>query len=151
MMDEGAQVIIAQTNNADFGRTDENTQQLAIARLRAIETARPLVNVSTVASSARHRRPRDDDRLHPDFEPGAMAATVDLGPGTTPAVVASRAVELFVSILRARVLVLSRIRIGTRRSRRRLLLAMTPEHDAGRPSAAPELGSCPDRTTELDE
>ncbi|BDZ50535.1 apolipoprotein N-acyltransferase [Frondihabitans sucicola] len=41
MVKGGAQIILAQTNNADFGRTDENTQQLAIARLRAIESSRP--------------------------------------------------------------------------------------------------------------
>ncbi|MGL1227172.1 nitrilase-related carbon-nitrogen hydrolase, partial [Vibrio parahaemolyticus] len=33
---QGAQVYIFQTNNADFRGTDENVQQLAIARMRAI-------------------------------------------------------------------------------------------------------------------
>ena len=49
---EGADVIIAQTNNADFGRSDESYQQLAIAKLRAIETGRAIVSVSTVGPSA---------------------------------------------------------------------------------------------------
>ena len=40
MVDEGAQLVLAQTNNADFGRTDESVQQLAIARIRAFERAR---------------------------------------------------------------------------------------------------------------
>lgn len=48
----GATLIIAQTNNADFGRSDESVQQLAIARLRAIETGRSIVNISTVGPSA---------------------------------------------------------------------------------------------------
>ena len=48
----GAQVIIAQTNNADFGHSDESVQQLAIAKLRAIETGRAIVSVSTVGPSA---------------------------------------------------------------------------------------------------
>ncbi|MHB1234530.1 MAG: apolipoprotein N-acyltransferase, partial [Microbacteriaceae bacterium] len=52
MMAGGAQFIVAPTNNADFGRTDESVQQLAIARLRAIETARSVVNISTVGTSA---------------------------------------------------------------------------------------------------
>ncbi len=52
LVDQGARVIIAQTNNADFGRSDESVQQLAIARLRAIETGRSLVNISTVGPSA---------------------------------------------------------------------------------------------------
>lgn len=49
---EGATVIIAQTNNADFGHSDESVQQLGIARLRAIETGRSIVNISTVGPSA---------------------------------------------------------------------------------------------------
>ena len=48
----GASIIIAQTNNADFGHSDESVQQLAIARLRAIETGRAIVNISTVGPSA---------------------------------------------------------------------------------------------------
>lgn len=49
---QGALILVAQTNNADFGKSDESVQQLAIARLRAIETGRSLVNVSTVGPSA---------------------------------------------------------------------------------------------------
>ena len=52
MVDEGAQLVLAQTNNADFGFTDESVQQLAIARIRAFETARTVVNISTVGTSA---------------------------------------------------------------------------------------------------
>ncbi|MEY4276298.1 MAG: hypothetical protein RIS26_761 [Actinomycetota bacterium] len=48
---QGAQVLVAQTNNADFGRSDESVQQNAIAKLRAIETGRSLVSVSTVGPS----------------------------------------------------------------------------------------------------
>lgn len=48
----GASLLIAQTNNADFGKSDESVQQLAIAKLRAIETGRSLINVSTVGPSA---------------------------------------------------------------------------------------------------
>ena len=40
-----------QTNNADFRDTDENLQQLAFARMRAIETGRSVVNLSTVGTS----------------------------------------------------------------------------------------------------
>jgi apolipoprotein N-acyltransferase len=52
LVDQGASLIIAQTNNADFGHSDESVQQLAIARLRAIETGRSIVNISTVGPSA---------------------------------------------------------------------------------------------------
>lgn len=47
----GAQLYVFQTNNADFRGTDENLQQLAFARMRAIETGRAVVNVSTVGTS----------------------------------------------------------------------------------------------------
>ena len=48
---QGAQLYIFQTNNADFRGTDENLQQLAFAKMRAIETGRAVVNVSTVGTS----------------------------------------------------------------------------------------------------
>ncbi|MCC4268915.1 apolipoprotein N-acyltransferase [Microbacterium schleiferi] len=47
----GAELYVFQTNNADFRGTDENLQQLAFARMRAIETGRTVVNVSTVGTS----------------------------------------------------------------------------------------------------
>ena len=47
----GAEVYMFQTNNADFRNTDENLQQLAFARMRAIETGRSVVNISTVGTS----------------------------------------------------------------------------------------------------
>lgn len=49
---DGAQVLIVQTNNASFGMTAESTQQLAMSRLRAIETGRATVQASTVGVSA---------------------------------------------------------------------------------------------------
>jgi len=139
MMDDGAQVIIAQTNNADFGDTDENAQQLAISRLRAIETARPVVSVSTVAASRVIDARGETVAGVRDFTAGTMVHTVDLGTGTTPATVDSRAVELFVSFLGLLVLVLSRLMIGGRHSRRRRLLesAPLPELDAPRLAATP--------------
>ena len=48
---QGAQLYVFQSNNADFRGTDENLQQLAFARMRAIETGRAVVNVSTVGTS----------------------------------------------------------------------------------------------------
>ena len=48
---DGAEVYMFQTNNADFRGTDENLQQLAFARMRAIETGRAVVNLSTVGTS----------------------------------------------------------------------------------------------------
>ncbi|RPE74972.1 apolipoprotein N-acyltransferase [Frondihabitans sp. PhB161] len=109
MVDGGAQVILAQTNNADFGQTDENTQQLAIARLRAIETSRPLVNISTVGSSAVISADGKTIDSIPAFQPGAMVTKVPLGTGTTPAVWGGAALEQLAMFFAAAALVLSRV------------------------------------------
>lgn len=82
-----AQVYMFQTNNADFRDTDENLQQLAFARMRAIETGRSVVNISTVGTS---------QVIAPDGstldsiaagEAGSMLTDVDLRTGLTPAVI----------------------------------------------------------------
>jgi len=52
VVDAGAGVIVVQTNNATFGYSDETYQQLAMARLRAVEHGRPVVVASTVGISA---------------------------------------------------------------------------------------------------
>ncbi|WP_241986416.1 apolipoprotein N-acyltransferase [Cryobacterium psychrophilum] len=97
MIAGGADIILAPTNNADFGRTDQSVQQLAIARLRAIETGRSLVNTSTVGTSAIIAPDGGTiDRL-PTFEPGAMVQDVPLSQTVTLAMVAGRGIELAVS------------------------------------------------------
>ena len=48
---KGAEVLLIQTNNANFGLTAESTQQLAMSRLRAIETGRATIQASTVGVS----------------------------------------------------------------------------------------------------
>ncbi len=48
----GGQVIVVQTNNADYGRTDQPAQQLAVSRLRAVEHARPVLIAATSGISA---------------------------------------------------------------------------------------------------
>ncbi|MCX7521559.1 apolipoprotein N-acyltransferase [Microbacterium sp. STN6] len=93
MMKDRAQVILAQTNNADFGHTDENVQQLAIARLRAIESGRSLVNISTVGtSSVIGPDGRTLDSI-PAYKPAAMVTSVPIGTATTPASLLSRGIE----------------------------------------------------------
>ena len=94
---DGAEVLLAQTNNADFGRTDESVQQLAIARIRALELARSVVNISTVGTSAIIAPDGlTIDRL-PTYTAATMVASVPLSSTTTPAAVAGRAIEWFVS------------------------------------------------------
>lgn len=52
LIDRDAELLVVQTNNATFGFSAESAQQLAISRLRAIETGRSVVHVSTVGISA---------------------------------------------------------------------------------------------------
>jgi apolipoprotein N-acyltransferase len=47
----GADLVVVQTNNATFGHTAESTQQLAMSRLRAVESGRAVVQISTVGVS----------------------------------------------------------------------------------------------------
>jgi len=93
---DGAQLYMFQTNNADFNGTDENEQQLAIARLRAIETGRSVVNISTVGTSqVMDPTGRTIDAL-PAYEPGAMVTDVELREGLTPSVVLGGTVPLLI-------------------------------------------------------
>lgn len=96
MVDDGAQLILAPTNNADFGRTDENVQQLAIARLRAIETNRSVVQVSTVGVSAIMAPDGSTISRLPIFEPGSMVEDVPLSRVTTLATVLGTSVDVAV-------------------------------------------------------
>ncbi|WOQ69850.1 apolipoprotein N-acyltransferase [Microbacterium limosum] len=82
----GAQVLVFQTNNADFRDTDENLQQLAFARMRAIETGRSVVNVSTVGTSQIIAPDGTTVDSLPAGTAGALVADVELRTGTTPGV-----------------------------------------------------------------
>ncbi|WP_235003239.1 apolipoprotein N-acyltransferase [Blastococcus haudaquaticus] len=52
VVDDGAGMIVVQTNNATFGYTDESAQQLAMSRLRAVEFGRTVVVAATSGISA---------------------------------------------------------------------------------------------------
>ena len=45
-------MLVVQTNNATFGRTDESAQQLAMSRLRAVEFGRTVAVAATSGISA---------------------------------------------------------------------------------------------------
>ncbi|WP_285814606.1 apolipoprotein N-acyltransferase [Microbacterium sp. Marseille-Q6648] len=84
---QGAQLFVFQTNNADFRGTDENLQQLAFARMRAIETGRAVVNVSTVGTSQVIAPDGTTlDSVGVDTA-GAAVSTVPLRTGLTPSTV----------------------------------------------------------------
>jgi len=96
MVHQGADVVLAQTNNADFGRTDESEQQLAIARIRAEELSRSVVNISTVGTSAVIAPDGTVSHQLPVYTPGVIIDDVPLATGTTPAVLGGRQFEWLV-------------------------------------------------------
>ena len=85
LVHDGAEILAVQTNNSDFGKTNESAQQLAIAKLRAIETGRAVVNISTVGISA-IILPNGEvtDELE-TYAPGIMTETLPRYSGLTPA------------------------------------------------------------------
>jgi apolipoprotein N-acyltransferase len=82
----GAQLLVVQTNNATFGHTAETYQQLAMSRLRAVESGRTVLQAATTGKSA---------VIGPDggirqesgalFTPDILVATVGLRTAQTPA------------------------------------------------------------------
>jgi apolipoprotein N-acyltransferase len=97
IMDDGASIIFAPTNNADFGQTDQSVQQLAIARMRAMETGRSVVNISTVGTSAIIDPSGVELARLPTYTEGYMLLDVPLATGTTPATLLRRNLELGVA------------------------------------------------------
>jgi len=82
----GADLLVVQTNNATFGYTAESVQQLAMSRLRAVETGRSVVHISTVGVSGLIM---PDGRLVERsslFTQDVLAARLPLRTGITPAV-----------------------------------------------------------------
>lgn len=82
----GAQLFTTPTNNATFGFTDMTYQQLAMSRLRAIETDRAVVVAATSGVSAivaPDGTVRAETRI---FEAATLVDTVPLRDTVTPAV-----------------------------------------------------------------
>ncbi len=86
LVDGGAELLLVQSNNADFGRTDESVQQEAVARLRAVESGRTVVNISTVGVSSVIAADGSTVAALPAHRAGAMAVEVPLGSGLSPAI-----------------------------------------------------------------
>lgn len=100
MMAHDAQLIVAQTNNADFGDTAESAQQLEIARVRAIESGRYVVNVSTVGISALIAPTGKIEQSVNRFEPAVVYdQSIPLAVSRTPGTSANFVVDLLSSVL----------------------------------------------------
>jgi apolipoprotein N-acyltransferase len=91
---DGAEIFMFQTNNADFRGTDENLQQLAFARMRAIETGRSVVNISTVGTSQVIAPDGSEIAMIRADTAGHMLEDVPLRTGLTPAVLFGGAIQL---------------------------------------------------------
>ena len=100
-------MIFASSNTADFGHTDESAQQLAIARIRAMELGRSVVNISTVGLSAVIAPDGTIVQQLPWYTPATMVQDVALSTVTTPAVLLGRQLEWFVSGLALAALVIA--------------------------------------------
>lgn len=96
---DGAEVILAQSNNADFGRTDESLQQLAIARLRAIEFGRTVVNISTVGTSAIITPAGDTVAQLEPFTPAVMVEDIRTSDTVTPAARLGGTIAVVISVV----------------------------------------------------
>lgn len=81
----GAEILVVQTNNASFGPTAESTQQLAMTRLRAIETGRTTVQISTVGVSGVFLPDGTALQTTKLFTADQMLQTVPLRTSITPA------------------------------------------------------------------
>ncbi len=94
LVHQGATILVAQTNNSDFGTTNESTQQLAIARLRAIETGRAFVNISTVGTSAIILPNGNITQQLPTYQAALMQEDLPLRASMTPAMLIGSSLEI---------------------------------------------------------
>ncbi len=113
---DGAQILFAQSNNADFGRTDEGLQQLAIARVRALEFGRSVVNISTVGTSAIILADGSTLDQLPWYTSAAMIDDVPISSTMTPAAYIANPLALVISIFGALLLITAGV-VSRRRPR----------------------------------
>jgi apolipoprotein N-acyltransferase len=93
LVKQGAEAIMIQTNSSDFGRSEQGVQQAAISRMRAIETGRTVVAVSTVGVSGIYAADGSVITELESFKPGAMVEEIALRKEITPAVMFGGYVE----------------------------------------------------------
>lgn len=142
MVNSGSRFILVPSNNADFGKTQQSAQQLAIARTRAIEAGRSVVNISTVATSAMIDPNGDTITALPTFTAGAFVDDIPLSSTITPAIAIGREIE---SVLIALALTATFVVALVARGRRDGSLLPLPP--TVRPSSSPPVS---DKAPELE-
>jgi apolipoprotein N-acyltransferase len=78
-------IIVAQTNNATFGKSAESDQQLQITRARAIESGRSIVVVSTVGNTALIDQNGKISSILPKYDSGILYGEVNSSSANTSA------------------------------------------------------------------
>jgi apolipoprotein N-acyltransferase len=123
----GADLVVVQTNNATFGYSAESTQQLAMSRLRAVESGRAVVQISTVGVSGLVTRDGSLVDRSGLFTTDVLSARLRLHTGLTVATRAGAAPEIVLSLLGCILVAAAGLR---RRQPRRL-----PRQGSGAPDA----------------
>lgn len=93
LIDQGASALMIQTNSSDFGKSVQGVQLAAISRMRAIETGRTVVAISTVGLSGIYAPDGSVIQELETFKPGAMVADIQLRTDKTPAMIFGRFIE----------------------------------------------------------
>jgi apolipoprotein N-acyltransferase len=94
LVSDGAEILVAQSNNSDFGTSNQSAQQVAIARLRAIETGRAMVHISTVGTSAIIMPDGSITRQLETYKADVMQQELPLRKSLTPAMIVGAYFEL---------------------------------------------------------
>ena len=116
VINEGAQVLVVQTNNATYAGTALPLQQLNIERLRAIENDRTVVVAATTGISARITPGGSVDPILEDGDVGSFVVEVAPRANLTPGARLGPYLELLLCLFVVAVLVC--IPIRERRGRR---------------------------------
>ena len=127
----GGELLVVQTNNASFGPTNESTQQLAMSQLRAIETGRTTIQISTVGVSAVIAPNGTVVERTGLFTAEQLVETVALRSSLTPAVTLGPWPARAVLVLALGLLVLAVVRRPSRDT------APTPSRSTPAPRSAP--------------
>ena len=93
LVNSGATAIMIQTNSSDFGKSEQGVQLAAISKMRAIETGRTVVSISTVGVSGIYSPDGKVIAELETFKPGAMVSDIALRNDITPAIRYGRYVE----------------------------------------------------------
>ena len=109
LINQGAQALMVQTNSSDFGRSEQGVQQAAWSRMRAIETGRTVVSISTVGLSGIFAADGTVVDELESFKPGAMVQDIPLRDEITPAVKYGRYLEPISMVVALLLLVVSAI------------------------------------------